>query len=116
MDAPTPPNAAPAPGMTVILKSTIKAGPRGTLVVAKVDCEQLGADGAYLVVNPTDNLVSLVAPCGCHVGVELSRLILSLADAMGKADHGLAVDEAAALTAEQDADAARAAAPVGLVH
>jgi hypothetical protein len=56
--------------------------------VASIDCPMLGLTNAVLLLAPRHNVVTLASPCGCHVDVEISRLILALSEVLRKAEHG----------------------------
>ena len=75
-DAPATPARAVLP---VTIRSTVPATENGTLVLARIDAPTVGLPCSYLVLDPQTNQIGLVAPCGCTVHVQLSRLVLDLA-------------------------------------
>lgn len=68
--------------LNIIIKSTVPAMASGALIVAKLDCEQLKIEGAFLVVDPASNRIALMSPCGCMVHTELSSLVVGLGQAL----------------------------------
>lgn len=84
----------PAPGrLNVTIRSTVPATDSGVLVLARIDAPQAGLNAAYLLLDPDNNAIALMAACGCMATVSLSRLIVDLAD-MVKQSHGQAHDSA----------------------
>lgn len=48
--------------------------------VAMIDCDELDIHDAVLVFEPRANRLRLQSPCGCSASVELSRMLLGLAE------------------------------------
>lgn len=65
-------------GLPVVINGTVPMSPGGTLVVAKISCQPLNIEGAYLVVDPTTDRIALMSTCGCLVHHKLSDLVLGL--------------------------------------
>lgn len=84
-DAPKP--AAARPVLPVTIRSTVPVSDNGVLVLARIDAPTIGLPCSYLVLDPRTNAISLMAPCGCSVHHELSRLVVGLAEAVSEA-HG----------------------------
>lgn len=87
MSDPATTQAASEPAQApVTVLSTAPVTDSGRLVLALIDAPAAGLRRAVLTLDPRDQTVALMAPCGCQVSLSLGALINRLAAAMAS-DH-----------------------------
>lgn len=69
---------APEKGLAVFIRSSIKPTAEGLFVLARIDCQPLGIEPAWLIVDGSTDAIALVKPCGCRAQVSLSALLQEL--------------------------------------